>query len=634
MKKTIGIIIILALLFLPLNSLYGEPAKKPEAESSERLSLDIKGMDILDVFRILSMRAGFNIVAGKNVTGRVTLFLKDVDIWDAFEIIISANALAYVKKGNIIYVMTARDYEISHGRKYQDKRIVKSVKLKHARAQDIARAISQLKTNIGRVIADDSSDTIVLVDIPEAVTEMEKVLNELDIPLETKVYALQYASAEVLKDKLTEMLTKNVGSLRIDERTNKVVITDLVDKMPEFDKLIAEFDTKHKEVLIEAKILQITLEDEHRMGINWDAVFVNFRESLHKIATVGVNLQYAGQGTIIPTPSSTSSGGALQIGELDSEGYQAVIQALDKYGQTNILSSPRIVALNNQEAKILIGTNQPYATRSISQTSGGASNIEAENVTFLDLGVKLYVTPTINADGYVTMKIKPEVSSKISDYEIMSSGNLIPVVKTTTAETTVMVKNSKTILIGGLIEERDEAELKEVPGLSRIPLIGKLFRSEERGSTDNPEKTELVIFLTPHIITGDEAQGALDFEKIAHDLAIKEVQSKGNVVERDIFQDIISDDMMPHEYYDLISLIINERVENYRPIVPIYGEILISFTIDNSGKLISEPRVAKGDNKILEEIGKKSVRRAAPFPAFPASVVKKRETFEIAISYQ
>ncbi|MFH1867715.1 MAG: secretin N-terminal domain-containing protein [Candidatus Omnitrophota bacterium] len=635
-KVSVGIIILTHLVTMSGSFTYAQPAPIAQAQSVSKLSLDIKGMDILDVFRLLSMRGNLNIIAGKNVIGKVTLFLKDVDVWDAFEIIVTANELAYEKRGEIVYVMTQRDYELKYGQKYEDKRTVKSIKLKHVKAVDITKAISQLKTNIGKVIADEASDTVVLLDIPDAVSDMERVIEELDIPFTTKVYSLQYAAAEDLKDKLSEMLTKGVGSLRVDERTNKIAITDIKEKISYFDQVIAAFDEKHKEVIIEAKILQITLNDDYRMGINWDAIFVNMQNSLHKVATVGVNLEYANQAAVIPTTSSSSaSGGALQIGQLDSEGYQAIIQALREYGQTNLLSSPRIAALNNEEAKILVGTNQPYATRSISQTSGGASNIEAENVTFLDLGVKLYVTPTINEDNYITMKIKPEVSSRVSDYTIVSSGNTIPVVKTTTTETTVMVKDGATIMIGGLIEETDQESVKEVPGFSRIPFLGNLFKTKSRGSGDasSAEKTELVIFLTPHIITGDETKDLITVKDVAHGAVMKKIKADADLTETD-YDDIIYDELMPQQYYDIVSGIITSEVQKNKPSVAVQGELIIAFKLDRDGKLVSQPQPYRGDNEILEKIGIDSITNSAPFPPFPASLGKDVETFLITISYE
>jgi type IV pilus assembly protein PilQ len=626
MKILLTTLIILSITIVPCDTVLAQVSMPAKSQTPETLSLDIKGMDILDVFRLLSMRGDINIIAGKNVTGKVTLFLKGVDIWDAFEMIIAANGLAYEKRNNIIYVMTERDYELIYGKKYEDRRIVKSVKLQHVTSAEVSKAVSQLKTNIGRVVSDDISDTIVLMDIPEAVADMEKVIQELDIPLATKVYTLQYAKVGDLKDRLSEMLTANIGNLRIDERTNKVAITDLKSKIPAFDKVISAFDERHKEVIIEAKILQVTLNDDYNTGINWDAVFTKVHSSLHQVATLGVSLKYPDQLT--PIPSSQGSGGALQIGNLATEGYQAVIQALREYGKTNLLSSPRIVALNNEEASILVGTNQPYATRTISQGSGGTGNIEAENVTFIDLGIKLVVTPTINDEDFITMKIKPEVSSQISEFVITSSGNKIPVVKTTTTETTVMVKNGSTVLIGGLIEENIRESIREVPGLANIPILGNLFRTRTIGSGDstNPEKTELVIFLTPHIISGEEKKDLLSTDQVAQDRALEKLQKAE--------PDKKEEDMTAEEYYNLIASIINKKVEEKRPGISMPGESTIAFDISREGELVADPRILKENNSGLSELGIDSIIDSVPFPPFPRSMDKGKETLQIVISYE
>jgi type IV pilus assembly protein PilQ len=643
MRYIIVIVLVLLLVIAPEGQLRAQGGITVIPQPTEKLSLDIKGMDILDVFRLLSMRGGMNIIAGKNVSGKVTLFLKGVDIWDAFEMIIAANGLAYEKRNNIIYVMTERDYELIYGRQYEDRRIVRSVKLNHVTAVEVSKAVSQIKTTIGKVIADEVSDTIVLMDIPEVVAKMEKVIEELDMPLTTKVYSIQYAKARELESKLSEMLTGNIGSLRVDERTNKIAITDLKSKIPTFDKVIEAFDERHKEVIIEAKILQVTLNDDYNTGINWDAVFTKVHSSMHQIATLGVSLKYGEQQSIIPTPSSMGRGGALQIGNLATEGYQAVIQAIREYGRTNLLSAPRIVALNNEEASILVGTNQPYATRTISQGSGGTGNIEAENVTFIDLGIKLIVTPSINDEDFITMRIKPEVSSKIGDFVISSSGNMIPIVKTTTTETTVMVKNGSTILIGGLIEENTRESVREVPGLANIPLVGNLFRSRTIGSGDstNPEKTELVIFLTPHIITGEESGNIITVKKMAQKIAIDSKESQagarmGSLTDKGYKHgmQVKTDNMTADEYYEHIAYMVNKEVEKRRPAIPTYGEVFVSFEIGKDGRLISDPKIVKGNNSSLSKLGIDSIISAAPFHVFPKSIKKDSEILQIAISYE
>jgi type II secretory pathway component GspD/PulD (secretin) len=159
-----------------------------------------------------------------------------------------------------------------------------------------------------------------------------------------------------------------------------------------------------------------------------------------------------------------------------------------------------VTVVNNQEAKILVGSAEPYVTSTVT-TSASGPNTTAESVIFLEVGVKLYVTPTISNDGFITMKIKPEVSA-VTDSLTTSNNNQIPIVSTSEAETTVMIKDGVSIIIGGLIKEEKVHMVKGVPMLGRIPLIGAAFRSE----SDSVKKTEIAIFLRATIIKGDTAE--------------------------------------------------------------------------------------------------------------------------------
>ena len=173
--------------------------------------------------------------------------------------------------------------------------------------------------------------------------------------------------------------------------------------------------------------------------------------------------------------------------------------------------------------------------------------------------------------------------------------------------------------------------MKEVPGLADIPIIGNLFRSRTIGSGDNtnPEKTELVIFLTPHIIDGEESKELLTVDKIAQDVAVDEFLGEVNKS-----KEIDTENMTPDEYHNLIVSMINKEVEKRRPNIPMYGEVSISFEIDHYGRLISTPKIYKGKNQSLSELGVQSVINAAPFPPFPKSINKHKEALQIAISYE
>lgn len=491
--RMLKVIFILAYLFL-IHNAYGETAGQPQGASavaaqgkSDKISLDLKGLDIVDVFKMLSARSNLNIVVGKNVAGRVTIFLKDVNIWDAFEIIIASNSLAYEKDGGIIKVMTDRDYELIYGERFGDKKQSLIKTLKYAKAQDLSATLNQIKSNIGKVIANEATNTLVILDTPEKISQMEGLITNLDLPTETEVFELKYAQADKISPKIQEAVSKGVGVIRIDERTNKIAITDYPDKIAAIGKIIEAFDEKPKQVRIDAQIIEISPEkDEFKMGVDWDAwISKNLRLS-NTLPLGGLTKVSIGMAA-----------GNLALGEkYDKKG---ILDLLRTIGKTKILSSPSIMALNNQEAKILVGTKEAYVTSSTSQ-SGSGTQVTAQSVNFVDVGIKLYVTPTINKDGFVTMKIKPEVSSsKLTDLTSEGKITQVPIVTTSEAETAITLKDAATIVIAGLKKDKKDNEVKKIPILGDIPLLGIAFRSVSSSLT----KTELVIFLTPHIVSDD-----------------------------------------------------------------------------------------------------------------------------------
>lgn len=482
-------------------SSYSEPEAKPQpkkrtqkeetvfmsdTKETKKISLDIKGMDIVDVLKLLADKGNLNIVTGKNVTGRVSMFLKDVDVWDAFEIIVAANGLAYERKGEIVNVISANDYELTHGEKYGDRRILSTKKLKNTNLKDISTALNQVKSPLGKVVVDESSNTIILLDVPESILAMERIIDETDISyeLKTKIFELNYADTEKIKEKLQEVLTKNVGMLKTDERTKKIVVIDYPDKIRQIGQMIEAFDAKTRQVLIEAKIIQVTLSDEYKMGIDWK--YIADSELNFTAFNISRTLNTTGSQVVVGESSPTSP-----------RDFKVIIDMLKTFGDAKTLSTPRIMAINGQEAKILVGSKKVYVANTVVQ--GDSTTTTAEDVQFVDVGVKLYVTPVINRDGYISMKIRPEVSSAPTSYTT-AQGNQIPIVDTSEAETSVIVRDGVTVVMGGLMKNENIKNVYKLPLLGEVPFLGALFRRTEDAVT----KTELVIFLTPHIVSGSE----------------------------------------------------------------------------------------------------------------------------------
>jgi len=455
---------------------------------NQHMELDLRDLDIIDTLKFLAMKGGINIIASKDVAGKVSLFLKDVTIKDALDIVLQANNLAYEKRGDIIYVMTESEYKATKGSNYNDTRQIKIFNLRYTSPETVFKALDTLKSDIGKVIVDEETGTVVVMDTPEKIAAMEPIIADLDQQRVTKTFVLQYAKAKDVQVLLAARLdNKKTGTVALDERDNSIIVTALAGRMEEVETLIKGLDKKTKQVLLEAKILQIVLTDQYNMGVDWNKVLTS------------VNKQGLNMSSVFSNSNITSNYFQIGMGGA-GHNYSAIVQALQQYGETRNLSSPSIAVTNGDTAKIHVGESQPYVTTTLA--TGTVANSTSAQVTFIDVGVQLEVTPTINDQGFVTMKIKPQVSSVDSNltYEIAAQvNNTVPIVSTTEAETNVMVKDGTTIIIGGLRKDQKNKTVNKLPILGDLPFIGAAFRNK----SDSLEKDEIVVFITPHIISGD-----------------------------------------------------------------------------------------------------------------------------------
>lgn len=610
----------------------------------KKISIELKNVDLIEVLKLLAQKGNLNIVAGKEVRGRVTLFLEEVEIWDALRIIFEANELAYIREGEIIKVITEREYEAIYGEKFHDKRGVKFFQLAHAKVADVANSVNQLKSRVGKVVADERTNTLIVIDVPQTLELISKTMKTLDVEVTTRVFPLRFATptsieeaaktilskngtlqsdpqsnkvivtdirenvekiAKVIKEydispytitkvfplkyakfdemeaKLKDAITKDVGSLRADERTNTIIVTDLPSKVAQLEKIIKAYDEKTREVLIEAKVVQVTLSDAFALGINWELVLETFRRRNINFSLVNATSSVIGapappgntfisRGVAFPsaptvvtstaatattatattatattatatTATSTSffphpntspfnlttvqspftfprvqpGGTVVATGTIyGSDNFASALNALKTVGKVNLLSSPRITAISGEEAKIAVATREAFVTNTVVQNDTVATT--AENVTFIDVGVILSVTPKINPDYYVNMKIRPEVSAVVRTLTT-AEGNVIPIVSTQEAESTVLVRDGVTVILGGLITDSRSRRDNRIPIFGSLPIIGPIFRN----TTNVLVKDEIVIFLTPHILSGDTiyegswvpSQGIQDYVK-------------------------------------------------------------------------------------------------------------------------
>lgn len=569
----------------------GAPAGSTAA--SDRISLDLKGVDILDVLKLLSQKSGLNFVAGSNVTGRVTIFVNDVPVWDAFELIISANELAYEQKGGIVTVMSARDYELLYGERFHARTANAVIPLKFAKGVQAATVLNQIKSSIGRVVVDETTNTLIVTDVPLKIAEMQEVLAQVDRPTKTRVFNLNHAEAEKLKEKMVELMSP-VGTFTFDARTNKVVVSDLADVVDRIAPIVEAFDTPDGQVLIEAKIIKVELTDEMSMGIDWQQVFA------------GADLEARSNFRVLSNiVGGTATGGAMRL--LSGQGdTQIVIEALKELTNTETLSNPRIMVSNNKEAKILVGTREAVVTSTTTVPATG-STVVAPEIQYVDVGTKLFVTPLIKPDGHIQMKIRPEVSS--STVEIFDD-NRIPIVTSTEAETNVLVKSGSTLIIGGLIENSDGHTENKVPVLGDLPIVGNAFR----GTTNTKTKTELVVFLTPQIILPDGTQADVPPSTSYSPVALREP--------------------VPTAYSQGIRQKLQHSLADaFRAASLPKGSAVVSFILGHDGHVQGDFKVSSPSGPPFIAAARSAVARAQPFPPFPEGSQASEVQFQMAVEY-
>jgi type II secretory pathway component GspD/PulD (secretin) len=502
-----------------------------------KISLDFRGIDILDALKFLTVKVGLNIISTKNVTGKVTLTVDNVSIKDVFDIMLRSNGLAYVKQGDIYNVMTEEEYKAIYGRKFSDVRQVKTFRLQYAIPEQAFSMMDALKSDVGRVLVDPDSGTVLLMDTPDTIKRTEQALQMLERKNVVRTFVLKYAKAKDVEAQLKPQLDgKKVGFIKADDRSNEVIVQTLPERMEAIERLIKVMDQKTKEVLIEAKIVKISLSNELDTGVDWEGLMnvgsqlgatylgstpfsvigptavttagtamsrLNFLQS--NSGSIGAGLPFSGN-TSSSNSSAPVTAGVMNVGVISkNQDFNTVIKFLQTMGTTQVLANPTLAVVNNQEAKIHVGNREAYVTSTTS--TGSTINTTSEQVTFVDVGIQLSVTPTINDDGYVTMKIKPEVSSVVSEITD-SSGDVIPIINTSTAETTVMTKSGSTIIIGGLRQDEKDTSSSGIPILDKIPLIGWIFQSGSKTTI----RTEMLVLLTPHIVTGDNLVAGIERE--------------------------------------------------------------------------------------------------------------------------
>jgi len=397
----------------------------------ELVSFTLRDADLVETLRSFAAISGLNMVIQPGVRGTVTVELNDVP-WDqAFEQILRLHGLWYEVEGNIMRI----------------------------------------------------APTSVLQE--EAATRQRLAQSrELSVPLTTVMRRLSYASAGAVQGLLRQAILSRRGSVIVDSRTNTLIIKELPEYMPTVIALIENLDIAEPLVMIEARIVETRKNFTRTLGIDWGFSGVSAPEfgnttgiQFPNQGTVGggVNLATGGENAFL----DISLGNVLNTFNLD-----LALTAAENEGLVNILSAPKVQALNNQQASIQSGFQIPIQTVANNTVS----------VQFVNATLKLDVTPQVTAEGTVLMDIN--IQKRNPEFGLAIAGSPNAPISTKEASTRVLVRDGGTTVIGGIYEVSTNQGEDRVPGLANIPILGYLFKNRRREDTNN----ELLIFITPRVI--------------------------------------------------------------------------------------------------------------------------------------
>ncbi|MGE5784772.1 MAG: type IV pilus secretin PilQ [Myxococcales bacterium] len=434
-----------------------------ERYAGRRIDLDLKDADIHNVLRLLADVGRVNVVTADNVQGTVTIRMRNVP-WDqALDVILQSKGLGMVRRANMIRVAPL----------------------------DVLQKERELA-------------------LQQAAQEAHLA------PIETRLIPVSYAQASEIQNRSKELLSER-GSIAVDERTNMLIVRDLPGNLNQIEELVRALDTQTPQVLVEARVVEATSKYLRDVGIQWggDATFspatanptgLAFPNSIGLVGGASdANTPTAGLSPVsnrvdtpnfavnLPAAVGAGEGGAigLTFGSIDNNINLALrLSAAESNGMVRILSSPRVLTLDNRDARISQGTLIPF-----SQTS--AMGVQT---TFQEAKLQLLVKPHVTADGSVSMKVK--INRDEPDFT-QTSARGDPTILKREAETELLVMDGHTAVIGGIFTRNTGRNVNQVPFFGDIPILGLLF--QRRRASDS--RGELVIFLTPRIVNRAEALG-------------------------------------------------------------------------------------------------------------------------------
>ncbi|MDD4982012.1 MAG: hypothetical protein PHS12_04570 [Candidatus Omnitrophica bacterium] len=499
--------------------------------ASENVTLDFKEADIQNVLKIISLKAGVNIVTTPDVMGNVTIRMVDVPWEMALDVILKTYGFGYQKQGNVILVT-----KLDNIAKIQSEEPLQTeiFTLRFLDAQDAQKIIIPLLSPRGR--------TSVLYSRGQKGWKF----GTFKIGKETTIAASEREKSDTAKSEAISYAKGESGDAVMKKaefdpsiKSKMLVVTDTYSVLDRIrTEILPKVDIKPKQVLIETKILEVKQDKLKDLGIDW-GLGTDGATTLNPVTVpvsggtlAGRSLTGGAEGsrftpnafnplegtTAFPGTYPYVAGGQFVFNKMTGTKFQAVLHALEEDANTNILSAPRILTLDNQEASILVGYHTPILTSTVSAGTDTTGPTQTQTLDYYqEIGIRLNVVPQISEEGHINMIVHPSVTSSSSSVEArnvagtgtgaITTTTNYPIIDVREAQTQVLIHDNETIVIGGLLKDVKTKETIGIPLISKLPWVGRFFRRD----IDNISKIDLLIFITARIIK----EGDLSKEEIA-----------------------------------------------------------------------------------------------------------------------
>lgn len=432
------------------------------AAAPQRLSIDVHDAAIADVIALLAAESGQNIVADDTVKPeRVTLHLHGVTFDEALSVLVESHDLQVRRHGGVLIVGSSESMNRRYGDP-NDPRSAQTIVLafSHAAPDDAAKELAAGLPPATIIVPDKRTSSIIVTGNADTIARARQLASALDAPEPgtgehlAHAYALKFVKASQVLSDLKGVLPD--GSYVADDAQNAILVSGNDEVQQTAAQFVASLDVPSPQVLFEVRVADVVPENDQS----------------------DVGIQFGGYDLA----GNAISGAATYAFAKNSIAINARLNALVSKGRAQILATPKLVTLNNKEADLLIG--QTYPVVYYDARYGG------QQVQFVDVGVKLRLTPTIGRDGSVTAEMHPEYSA------IQGFVGGYPVIANRKVDSTLRVQNNQTIVLGGLLRDVDTQTITKFPGLADIPILGKIFQNRER----THERDEVVFLITPHVI--------------------------------------------------------------------------------------------------------------------------------------